>query len=236
MPMTSFFKTTPKALQQDESGVASIEFAFIAPVMLLMYFGLAEVATAISVDRRISQGANVAGDMITQAPETGKDDAEEILSAAVRVMNVRNANDIQIDIQSFIRDSAGDIESRGRLLFNHTSTPAPFDADSLDARLLSENSGIVVTRVTYEYTPIETTDSIQRKGTDDGATGDDYETDRFDGNITLSETYLLKPRRSELVDIVPMDVAGVKITDTKTICTGSGYSSIVCADPIPDPG
>ena len=198
-----------QSFQLDHSGVAAVEFAIIAPVMLMMYFGLAEVATAISTDRRISHGANVAGDMITQAPETSREDATEILSAALRVMNVRENTDqrIKIDIQSFIRDSDDNIESRGRVLMNHASTPPAFKAEDLDPRLLSQNSGIVVTRVSYEYSP-----------------------------ITMRETFMLKPRRSELVDIAPIEVAGVRETDTLTVCEGRSFQSVQCLGTVVNPG
>ena len=51
----------------DREGIAAIEFVFVAPIMIGMYFGLAEISTAISADRRISHATNVAGDLTTQA-------------------------------------------------------------------------------------------------------------------------------------------------------------------------
>ena len=84
--------------RDDERGIAAIEFAIIAPIMIGMYFGLAEIASAISVDRRISHGTNVAGDLATQQPDLKDGDIEEIISAAVRVMGVSNASQISIDM------------------------------------------------------------------------------------------------------------------------------------------
>jgi len=46
-----------------KDGVAAIEFVFVAPIMIAMYFGLAEMSLAISADRKISHGTNIAGDL-----------------------------------------------------------------------------------------------------------------------------------------------------------------------------
>ena len=205
----SLMSLSPRRLsrhyRQDERGVAAIEFAIIAPIMIGMYFGLAEIASAISVDRRISHGTNVAGDLATQLTELNGNDIEEIVSAAVRVMDVPNVSDISISMESFILPAEGEPpESEGRFVVNFgskaTAIPA-FDASTLDTQLLSSTSGIVVTRVRYEYTPLQLR--------------------FFDSTITLEETFLLKPRRSD----------SLKIQDgTVTIigCTATHYSEVSC--------
>ena len=66
--------------REDDRGIAAIEFAIIAPVMIGMYFGLAEIASAISMDRRISHSTNVVGDLSTQQPELRDGEIAEVLS------------------------------------------------------------------------------------------------------------------------------------------------------------
>lgn len=217
-PVSSFCK--------DDEGVASIEFAIIAPFMLMMYFGLAQVASAISVDRRVSHGANVAGDMVTQAPEATAEDMEEILSATIRVMNVKNPSLISMDVESFILDSSGDPESHGRVLLNPIPEFASsFDASTLDERLLSESSGVVVTRVRYIYTPIvrPSTDSTFARANGEGS----YKANKFQGDVTLTETFLLKPRRSDVVELVP-DARVLPDVPVTVNCTASGYRNVSC--------
>lgn len=221
------FKQRLYLFQHDHSGIAAVEFAIIAPIMLMMYFGLAEIATLISTDRRVSAGANVAGDMIAQAPESSREDAQDILSAAVRVMNVREGSLIQMDIESFILNSSGEVESRGRVLLNYSAPPERFDASALDPRLLSQNSGVVVTRVKYPYTTtLKTPPTMNRVAAEGSSTVMD--TRRSDGPVTLRETFLLKPRRSEFVDIAPVVVGGIRLTNTQTLCEGPNYANLTC--------
>jgi len=205
---TTAARLSPKNFAQryrdDERGIAAIEFAIIAPIMIGMYFGLAEIASAIGVDRRISHGTNVAGDLSTQQPELMGADIEEVLSAALRVMDVPNVDQISIDMESFILPAAGQPpESRGRIRLNNgAGVFTNFDATTLDDKLLNANSGVVVTRVSYNYTPLEF---------------------RFiDSTIRLDETFLLKPRRSDAVQI---EEGNGSLID----CTATHYSNVSCS-------
>lgn len=188
----------------DESGIAAIEFAIIAPIMIIMYFGLAEMASAISVDRRISNGTNVAGDMATQQPILAGTDIEEVVAASLRVMQVPNIKDVSMDMESFILPGSGQPpESRGRIRVNNSvGNFSSFDASGLDTQLLNETSGIVVARVRYKYTPIELR--------------------YFNSTITLEETFYLKPRRSTVVEF---EAGAGSLVD----CTATQYSNVGCS-------
>lgn len=193
-----------KRYREDERGIAAIEFAIIAPVMIGMYFGLAEIASAISVDRRISHGTNVAGDLATQQPELQGDEIEEVLSAALRVMGVADASKVSIDMESFIKETAnGAPVSQGRIRLNNSAGGfSAYNATPLDQRLLNEKSGVVVTRVSYNYTPLKLR--------------------HFDSDITLDETFLLKPRRSDAVML--QDGEGSLVD-----CTATTYANVSCS-------
>lgn len=53
----------------DRGGVAAVEFALIAPVMLTLYLGGTEVTRLISADRKISLAARVAADLVARESE-----------------------------------------------------------------------------------------------------------------------------------------------------------------------
>lgn len=203
-----FINVSPRKLsqsfRQDEHGIAAIEFAIIAPVMIGMYFGLAEMASAISVDRRVSHGTNVAGDLATQQPELKDGDIEEVVAAALRVMQLPDVGQVAIDVESFILPAVGQPpESRGRIRVNSSVGGfSSFDAANLDIKLLNANSGVVVTRVRYNYTPLQLR--------------------FFDSTITLEETFLLKPRRSDAIQI---QEGNGSLID----CTATHYSAVNCS-------
>jgi Flp pilus assembly protein TadG len=59
-------------------GVAAVEFAYIAPVMLLMLVGSVEASRAISIDRRFNSITSMVGDLVSREQDMGKNQSENI--------------------------------------------------------------------------------------------------------------------------------------------------------------
>lgn len=199
----------PSRFVRDEDGIAAIEFAFIAPIMLFMYFGMAEVATAISTDRKISHSANVAGDLATQSEMISKAEMAEIMKATMMVMNIPDdkLNYVTIEITSYTRtddDDPTSVVENGKATFKgNAGIDFPnFDATVLDKAILSSTSGVVVARVNYIYEPLK----LRYMPTD----------------FNMSETFMLKPRKSAHVSF---DDSGGSTTYT---CTPSGSGNVSC--------
>lgn len=171
---------TATRFEKDEKGLAAIEFALLAPLLISMYFGLAEVASAVAVNRTVSHSANVVGDLASQVTNIDKADMEDVLTATLRVLSVEDPSKITVQIDSISRDAGGQDTFVGRSTLNPGAANLPaFNSSSVDATLLNENAGIIVARVAYEYTPFN------------GAF--------MQSTVTLSDTFILKPRRSNVV-------------------------------------
>lgn len=54
-------------LVHDRSGIAAVEFAVIAPVMLLMFFGTLEFSSGIAVDRKVTLVSRTMADLTSQS-------------------------------------------------------------------------------------------------------------------------------------------------------------------------
>jgi len=197
---SQLLSSLPSRFVRDKEGIAAIEFAFIAPIMIFMYFGMAEVATAISVDRKISHSANVAGDLATQSETVSAAAMTEIMTATMLVMGIPTDkyDGVTIEIASYARAADDSIIEKGKATLKGTNGinfPA-FDAASLDTRILSSSSGVVVARVNYIYEPLKLR--------------------YMPSDFNLSEVFMLKPRKSANVDII--DPSG----STTYTCSFSG--------------
>jgi len=179
-------------------GLAAIEFAFIAPIMIMLYIGLAEISLLVTADRNVSHAASVTGDLATQVEALDADEIENILSATLAVMGTdfEDSSRLTIDMRSFEVDGTGAIQEVGYAKIG-SGLPTKFDASGVNATLLNATSGLVVTRVQYNY------HSPSRE---------------FVGTPTLSETFMLKPRKSTTV---PFDNGSGSSTVSCTL-TGSG--------------
>lgn len=203
---------TVKTFREDTDGVAAIEFALIAPILIFMYLGLLEISMGIMADRDVSHATNVAGDLASQVDVLQKDEIENILTAAVTVMAPKDLTPgaIRMSIESWDIDTAagggsGAPRSLGKATIGGTLTHGAPDMQKLrDLNLLTNTSGVVVATINYDYVPV----------------GNYY----LDSVITLHETFVLKPRRTASI---PMEDSSGNQTDF-TGCTIAADWSVSC--------
>ncbi len=189
-------------IHENEDGLAAIEFAILAPLLIMMYFGLAEIASAIAVDRTISHATNVAGDLTSQVTNVEEADLEDLLTATLRIMDVPDSSKISIQLDSWTRDAGGNNTAVGTATMNAGAATLPaFDVTTVDASLLNETAGIVVARVAYSYSPLK----LRYLKTD----------------FTISETFILKPRRSSEVTFAD--------TPAKVFTCSSSGTNVSCS-------
>lgn len=68
--LNDYFRRTSYLLgrfKDEAKGVAAIEFAFIAPLMLIMYIGTMEISNAVAANRKLSRVSSTLGDLLTHA-------------------------------------------------------------------------------------------------------------------------------------------------------------------------
>ncbi len=72
--------------KEETKGVAAIEFAFIAPLMLVMYVGTMEISNAVSANRKLSRVSSTLGDLLTQSECFTDDTLADIVKVADDIM------------------------------------------------------------------------------------------------------------------------------------------------------
>ena len=70
----------------DRSGVAAVEFALLAPLMVTMYFGTAELTEGLMASRKVSAVASTIGDLTAQAASTSTTQVGDIFNVGQTVM------------------------------------------------------------------------------------------------------------------------------------------------------
>lgn len=194
----------PGRFSRDNRGVAAIEFALIAPVMIAFYFGLSEISMGIAADRDVTHATSVAGDLATQVTTLDRLGVEDVMTATLAVLGApsRKRTDITIELNSY-RMVGGAVQTVGYARLGpqiSAGGPATYDPSTINSNMLNDTSGVVVARVNYQYEPATLV---------------------FMKNVTLNETFLLKPRRSLSV---PFDEGGA----TNFSCTAQSDMSATC--------
>lgn len=92
---------------RDRRGSAAVEFALIIPVVMLLYFGMAETTQALLANRRVSVIATAVGDLTAQATQLKKAQIDDIFNISAAALKPFPVSDLGIRIVSIETTAAG---------------------------------------------------------------------------------------------------------------------------------
>ena len=167
-----------KCMVRDRRGVSAVEFAIIAPVMILLYVGIVEVGHLLTVYRRTSQVASTAADLTAQAKTVTKSDIEDIEAAASSILTPYSTNPLKIVLSSVVADANND----GKIAWscaNRGGGRAEDSAFPVPPGLTEPDSSVIVAEITYSYEPLLGLTSIFSPG-----------------SVDMKRTFYTRPRRS----------------------------------------
>lgn len=88
-----------KTFLRENKGIAAIEVAFILPVMLILYFGLFDITTLVSVNRRVTYSASVIADLVAQnRTSLLKSDIQNYFGASDMVMAPIPSAQVRVEV------------------------------------------------------------------------------------------------------------------------------------------
>ena len=162
----------------DRRGNATVDFAFLLPIMLMLFIGVVEVTNLLSLDRKVVAAAQTVADLVTQRREVSDAQLNDILTASDLIFDPFPTAASTVGIAAVRYDAdTGTPAVDWTKSKNGGSVP---DAVTLATGLGTPGEGVVVVRVTYNYTPVFF--------------------DFIMGATTISETSILRPRRSAYVE------------------------------------
>ncbi|HZL01172.1 MAG TPA: TadE/TadG family type IV pilus assembly protein [Caulobacteraceae bacterium] len=165
-----------KRFRRDISAVAAVEFAIIAPLMILSYFGLADVTQGLIAQRRISHAAATIGDLVSQESGLHKADINDIFTVGNTIVSPYPTAPLEERVTSITANASG----ATTVAWSEASNMAPLSgAVTVPAHVVSANQSVIRSDVVYVYSsPINYIITTP---------------------ITFSYTYYLKPRISQTV-------------------------------------
>jgi len=178
----SRFRALARALAHDEA-VAAVEFALLLPIMLLLYFGGAEVTQAVLVNRQVALTATTVTNLVCQYTTISQStQMPDILNASTQVMAPYSAANVQVVVSSISIDSHGNATVAWSQTLNGTALTQG-QSVTLPSALDVPNSTVVLGKVTYTYSP-------------------PYDFMKI-GPFNLSSTVYMLPRDSTTINLVP---------------------------------
>jgi Flp pilus assembly protein TadG len=177
---------------RDRRGVAAIEFAFIVPVLLIMYFITMEASQAIETSKKVSRIGSMVADLVTQQQAVVKADLDAMMQIGTSTLQPYNRSLPTIIITGIqITDEASPrvqvAWSRKLVGTTYTVDAAKNTITTVPSTLTIRNTFLVRVESDLGYKPIITWSASNSQTL--GLTS-------VFNNISMSETYYLRPRRS----------------------------------------
>ncbi|MEX0405562.1 TadE/TadG family type IV pilus assembly protein [Aquibium sp. LZ166] len=180
-------------LAKDDRGVAAIEFAFVVPVLLALYFITMEVSQGLEANKKTSRVGIIVGDLITQQQTIVKAEVDAIMRVGEAVVQPYNRSSpgIYVTAIQITNESVPKVKvAWSRKLENGTASGylSKDTTTTVPAALKVPGSFLVRTEVKLDYKPVLTWSASQKKTLGLAAAFDD---------IQMDEIYHLRPRMSQ---------------------------------------
>lgn len=165
-------------------GLAAVEFALIAPVLVTILLGTVEVSDALNAHQKVTLLASTGADLVAQATSVSRTDMSNIFGAVDAIIYPYAAANAHIVISSIVSDGNGN----GTVAWSQAQNATPLTVNSavaVPAGLMAATScpantcSVIFATVTYNYTsPFG---------------------HFFIGTVPLSDKFYARPRRSATV-------------------------------------
>lgn len=171
-------RLAPKFLS-DRRGVSAVEFALIAPVMILLYYGLAELTQAMMAERKASHAASIIGDLVAQDTSVSSSEMTDIFKVGAAMVKPFPTTSLQMRVTSVKADAGGSPKVVWSQAQGMTGLSAGATVAGFPANLIAANESVIMAEVTYTY------DSPVHKA--------------LPNALIFNEKFYLRPRRADSV-------------------------------------
>jgi Flp pilus assembly protein TadG len=179
----------------DRRGAAAIEFAFIAPLLLVLYFVTMEVSQAIEANKKVGRIGSMVADLVTQQPKISRTELEAIMRIGEAILQPYNRSQPEITVTAIeITDEATPkvrvVWARKLLNGIFSAQPAKLSITTVPPKLMIKGSFLIRVESALPYEPM-----IASRDGGDGKIG---LAGAFN-EISMLETYYLRPRLSTTI-------------------------------------
>lgn len=157
--------TAIRRFVSDIRGVAAVEFAYIAPILLVMLMATFELSRAVSIDRRLNSVSAMASELVAREEQVDDADLKNIFRSLNHVLKPYDDDSLVVRLTQIRTDTTGATKVEWSTEINSTLVqdsngdplPKPYTQCSpfnVDAELKQNGSRVVVAEVGYNYQPV----------------------------------------------------------------------------------
>jgi Flp pilus assembly protein TadG len=132
------------------SGMAATEFAMIAPVMIVLWFGATEIANAYDANTKVTAVASTAADLIAQEKKVCDAEMTDTFAALEAIMYPFSSSSMEITISSLV--DAGNRTVKVDWSDAQNATPRTENSfATIPEGLVVEDGSVIMAEVKFTY-------------------------------------------------------------------------------------
>lgn len=139
MPLARVFRR----LRGDRSGAGAVEFAILAPILLMLYISAFEITVGMSIAKRTSRAAGTIADLVTQQPAMTKASLSTMVGVAQSIYAPYTPQNMKLKISAIKVDATKVARIYWSWQENNTRPYVPNAVVTLPADLNNANSFLI---------------------------------------------------------------------------------------------
>lgn len=157
------FAFAARKFGRNSTGVAAVEFAMLAPILVLMVFGTFEVSRAVLVHKRFQHAVAMVGDLVAREQHLGTDASSAnaalagIVKSAEHAMQPFNATPLKIAIYSIRAHSTIANSNRVEWSYAHNGKTVQAKCATKNppaSGMVTPGNAVITVEADYTYTPV----------------------------------------------------------------------------------
>ncbi|MBV9043571.1 MAG: pilus assembly protein [Alphaproteobacteria bacterium] len=132
-------------------GLAAVEFAMLAPVLVAFLLGSIELTDALACKQKVNGLASTAADLIAQEKAVATADLSNVFSAVSSIVYPYPTNNVKIVITSLVDNGSGGAKVAWSCAQN-TSARTVNSTVTVPAGVIATSGSVILAEITYPYT------------------------------------------------------------------------------------
>ena len=138
------------ALARDQRGSAAVEFAFLAPVMIVLYFGMVEFCQGYMALKRTDHVAAMVADQVSQTDATTPQQISDTFDIGDLIMKPFSSSALKQRVSSVTRVSSTSYTVNWSQTRGMTDKLKAADAD-IPSDMLTNGESVIIAEAFYDY-------------------------------------------------------------------------------------
>lgn len=141
---------------REKKGVAAVEFALIAPVIVLVFFGLIELCQGMNAKQRVESVASTTSDLVAQSTNMTPTAINNVFQAANAILFPYPAGaNVTVVVSSLVED--GTTPNSAKVVWSKTRNGIVRPTDStmpIPPGVITPGGSVIYAQVTYSFTSV----------------------------------------------------------------------------------